>query len=481
MRGLKQEFPLPNGERARVRGVKAVSLEPGEEWKGEDVSVGDVLNALNEIRRKFALAEASDAEHPQPRNCVMTLVAVGDSEADERRAQLATRAIGATHPAQIVVITDKPEQHPGRIDATITTDILRPESTCALQCEVVTLRVRGTAGEHLAALVDPLLPSGVPTYLWWVATPPFGKHELNDALKICDSLIVDSARFDAPYHSFLELAELATNSHQKLGVADLQWARLEPWLETVAQFFAPAARRPFLKGITEVGIDYAGEGRGNRIAAALLIGWMASALGWKLQKAAGGNGGVVAAHFTAEGWHPIQVAFRSVPKAHLAQGEVSAIRIGGVSAGTTFNLSVLRDPERPRRPSPDIGAGGYQSLHAAGGEDDAGFELAQRKVAWHHDVLQESAGNLHHTATGDAPGESLPKKPAVFVRERRRDDNSLVLLTLIDIGGANTLRHVQQMEPEDEASLLLDLLAHPTRDHVFTRSLVAAAELMRSI
>jgi len=458
-----------------------ITPEAGEEWKGEDVTVGDVLNALNEIRRKFALAEASEVEHPQPRNCVMTLVAVGDTEADERRAQRATRKIGATHPAQIVVITDQPDLRPDRIDAAITTDILRPESACALQCEVVTLRVQGPAGTHLAALVDPLLPSGVPTYLWWVSTPPFGKRELEDGLKICDSLIVDSARFDAPYHSFLELADLCSSSHQKLGVADLQWARLEPWLETVAQFFAPSARRPFLNGITEVGIDYAGEGRGNRIAAALLIGWMASALGWKLQKAAGGAGGIVAAHFSADGWRPVQVAFRSVPKAHLAQGEVSAIRIGGVSGGTTFQLSVLRDPERPRRSAPDIGAGAYQWLHATGGEDDAGLELAQRRATWHRDVLNGSAGNLHHTATGDAPGESKPPKPAVFVRERRRDNNSLVLLTLIDIGGADTLRHVQQMEPEDEASLLLDLLAHPTRDHVFTRSLVAAAELMRSI
>jgi glucose-6-phosphate dehydrogenase assembly protein OpcA len=455
--------------------------ESGPEWHGEDVTVGDVLNALNEVRRKFALEEANEVEHPHPRNCVMTLVAVGDTEADERRAQRATRKIGATHPAQIVVITDQPDMHPGRIDAAISTDVLRPESACALQCEVVTLRVRGAAGEHLAALVDPLLPSGVPTYLWWVATPPFGKRELHDALKICDSLIVDSARFDAPYRSFLQLAELAANSHQKLGLGDLQWARLEPWLESVAQFFAPVARRPFLSGITEVGVDYAGEARGNRIGAALLIGWMASALGWKLQKAAGGTGGIVAAHFVAEGWRPIQVAMRSVPKLHLAQGEVSAVRIGGISAGTSFNLSVLRDPERPRRPAPDIGAGAYQSLHAAGGEDDAGFEIAQRKAAWHHGVLQESAVNLHHTATGDAPGESLPPKPAVFVRERRRDDNSMVLLTLIDIGGAATLRHVQQMEPEDEASLLLDLLAHPTRDPVFTRSLVAAAELMRAI
>jgi len=141
----------------------------------------------------------------------------------------------------------------------------------------------------------------------------------------------------------------------------------------------------------------------------------------------------------------------------------------------------MRDPERPRRVALDIGAGAYQWLHAAGGEDDAGLELAERKAEWHRDVLQENIENLHHTATGDAPGESSPPKPAVFVRERRREDNSLVLLTLIDIGGADTLRHVQQMEPEDEASLLLDLLSHPSRDHVFSRSLVAAAELMRSI
>ncbi|GAC1691120.1 MAG: hypothetical protein PVS2B1_13690 [Candidatus Dormibacteraceae bacterium] len=230
-----------------------------------------------------------------------------------------------------------------------------------------------------------------------------------------------------------------------------------------------------------MGIDYSGTGRGNRVAPALLVGWLGSALGWKLQKSAGGTGGIVAAHFTASGWRRVQVAFRSVPKAHLAEGEISAIRIGGASGGSSFNLSVLRDPERLRRTAPDMGAGGYQSLHAAGGEDDAGLEIAQRKAARHRDVLHQSADHLHHTATGDAPGESSPRKPAVFVTERRRDDNSLVLMTLIDIGGAGTLRHMQQMEPEDEASLLLGLLSHPTRDPVFRRSLAAAAELMRSI
>ena len=458
-----------------------ITPESGTEWRGDGVSMIEVLGALNAVRKRFALAEASDAELPHPRNWVMTLVAVASSDAEERRAQRATRAIGNHHPAQVIVIRDQPDMKSGRIDATITTDTLRPASASAIQCELITLRVRGAAGEHLAGLVDPLLPSGVPTYLWWVGTPPFGKRELIDALRICDALVVDSARFGAPYHSFLQLTQLAEHSHQGLGVGDLQWARLEPWRESIAQFFSPLDRRPFLNGISEIGVDYAGEARGNRIAAALLIGWFASALGWKLKLAAGGDGGTVVAHFAAEGWQPVQVAFRSVPKAHLAQGEISAIRIVGGAGGRTFQLSVLRDPERARHVGPDVGAGGYQQLHAAGGEDDAGLEIAQRKVMRHRDVLHGNAEQLHHTATGDPPGESVPPRPTVFVRDRRALDNSLVLLTLIDIGGADTLRHVQRVEPEDEATLLLGLLSHGIRDKVFGRSLTAAAELMHAI
>jgi glucose-6-phosphate dehydrogenase assembly protein OpcA len=457
-----------------------IKPEPDVVWSRENVSMSVVIEALSEIRKKFALEEAEEAEHPHPRSCVMTLIAVASSEAEERRAQRAGRTIGMLHPAQLIVIRDQPQLRPGQIDASIVTDTHRPKSGCGVQCELVNLHVRGAAGEHVAALVDPLLQSGVPTYLWWVGTPPFGKREFTDALRICDSLVIDSSRFEAPYRSFMELTQLGESSHQKLGVADLQWARLEPWRETVAQFFSPADRRPLMNGISDVGVDYVGEGRGNRVGASLLIGWLASALGWKLVRAAAGGGGVVAAHFSAEGWRPVEVAFRSVPKEQMAQGEISAIRVGGSARGKTFKLTVMRDPERPRRVAPDIGAGAYQVLHATGGGDDAGLELAQRKAAWHRDVLQKNGESLHHTATGDAPGER-PGQPGIFVHDRRRSDNSLVLLTMIDIGGADTLRHVQRVEPEDEATLLLRLLANGAHDHVYTRSLTAAAELFRAI
>jgi hypothetical protein len=49
---------------------------------------------------------------------------------------------------------------------------------------------------------------------------------------------------------------------------------------------------------------------------------------------------------------------------------------------------------------------------------------------------------------------------------------------MIEIGGGEPLRHVQQLEPDDEAALLLDVLSTGTHDEVYNRSLRAAAELM---
>jgi len=453
------------------------------EWKGEGVTIAQVLDALTDFRNKFAQAQVPDDDHPHPRNTVMTLIAVAATEAEEKRAISESTAIAMHHPSLVIVVRDQAEVKEGRIDASIAAPVLPAEGGTDLPShyELVTLHVRGAAASHLGALVDPLLVSGVPTNIWWLGTPPFGTHELRDALQVADALVVDSARFARPYHSFLGLADTIAHAHKRLGMADLQWARLDPWRESIAQFFAPVARRPYLSGISEIGIDYAGAGRGNRIPSATLIGWISSALGWKLQRAVGGAGGVVSAQFEADRWRIVDVAFRSVAKPGLVEGEVGTVRIVGTAGGTTFRLSIARAPERTRRQAPDLGPAPFQHQHATGGEDDAGMEIAQRKAAQHREMAFQNRDSLHHTATGDPPGESLPPRPTVFVRERRRADNSMVLLTLIDIGGADTLRHVQRIESDDDASLLVELLALGAHDPVFARSLAAGAELMRAL
>lgn len=444
-------------------------------WHGRDVTMHEVLDALDHTRKNFAREEAANRDLPHPRSCVMTLVVVVASDAEERLAEHTCRQIGAEHPAEAVIVREQHGVRTGRIEGWIRADVQRPEMACARECEIVTLHVRGAAGKHLAALVDPLLVSGVPTYLWWTGTPPFGKPELEDALTICDALIVDSSQFAEPYRSFRGLARLMSSAHSKLGMADLQWSRLRPWREMIAQFFSPVDRRGFLSGISEIGIDYAGEGRGNRIAASLMAGWLTSTLGWRLKRAAAGQGGVVAAFYEATRGHAVEVDFRSVPKERILPGELAGVRIAGVSGGRTFRLSLLRDPERQRTPSSEPS---YRSLHPVEGGDEAGLELASRRAEWHRDVLHETRDMQHHTASGDPPGESRPKHPAVFTRERRRPDTERVLLTLIEIGEGKPLRHVQQFDTDDEATLVLDLLSNGTHDPVFARSLSAAADLV---
>jgi len=455
----------------------SVTTDPELDWHGESVTIAEVLGALNRSRRQFAQVEAGDEEHPHPRNCVMTLVTVVPDANEEKRAIKTVTDISRHHPCLAIVVRDQPQIRAGRIDSTVSAHPMQGPLDTPASCELVTLHVHGAAGSHLAALVDPLLVSGVPTYLWWPSTPPFGTGELTDALRICDALVVDSARFDRPYHSFLGLAELAERSHRKLGLADLQWERLLPWREAAAQFFAPSERRGLIQSISEIGIDYSGEGRGNRIAAALMVSWFSTALGWKLEHAAGGGGGVVAALFKADGWRPVQVAFRSMQRGQLAQGEISALRIMGTAGGKSFSLSVQRDPQRMRPPR----AGEFQRLHPTGGEDEAAMEIAQRRAARHREVVSQNLESLHHTSTGEAPGESMPQQPTVMVRERRRADTSDVMLTMIDLGDGDTLRHVQRVPPLDESTMLLNVLSAGARDLVYTRSLAAAAELMQKL
>jgi len=52
---------------------------------------------------------------------------------------------------------------------------------------------------------------------------------------------------------------------------------------------------------------------------------------------------------------------------------------------------------------------------------------------------------------------------------------------VIEIGDGEPLRHVQQLEPEAEAELLLDLLSTGTHDEVYNRSMAAASELMEKL
>ncbi len=321
----------------------------------------DVLDQLNRLHSELARHDAGPGDHPHPRIVTLNLVVVTGADANlAAAADRFAETVASQHPLRAIVIHDDLSGR-DRIDAEVESHATVLILGAPVQREQILLHVSGEPGRHLPSLLEPLLAPDAPTYLWWLGTPPLGEVPIEQVMEIVDVLVVDSAGFERPFTALLDLADLAKTLRKELGIADLAWERLRPWRESLAQFFAPTERRGFLDGLNGVGIDYAGEGRGNRIGAVLMAGWLQSTLRWRLRRAASGQGGIVVAFLDSPRQHPVELAFRSV-RADAMPGELEAIRLEGASGGRTFAVTMQRDPERRTLADVNVDIGGVDSV-----------------------------------------------------------------------------------------------------------------------
>jgi glucose-6-phosphate dehydrogenase assembly protein OpcA len=312
------------------------------EWHERGVTLGEVMSEVTRMHAQLAHHDLGDESLPHSRSCCLNLVAIADDEEEARLAERVGHIMASHHPLRQLLLELEPSHTVDRLDAWLHSEAHQTPDGMPVQFERIRLKVTGATTQMLESLVAPLLVPGVPTCLWWLGNPPISDGAFLRLLELSDQLAVDSATFERPFLVTLELAGLAAAVGRRIAISDFQWARLQPWREMVAQFFQPGERRGFLQGINAIGIDYVGEGRGNRVVAALMVGWMASALGWKLQHAASGAGGAVGAYYKARRSHPIEVHLRSVPGEPLTEGELSAVRIDSVAGGRACALAIER-------------------------------------------------------------------------------------------------------------------------------------------
>lgn len=149
----------------------------------------------------------------------------------------------------------------------------RTQSTL-ICCEYIMLKGTEPALDRVTSLVASLLISDLPKFLWWKATPDPELELFRKVGSLCNSVIVDSSRFQNPEDELLKLLSLLEDGIQ---VADLNWGRLAAWQELAAEAFDPPDRRSQLREVDRVTIDYE---KGNSTQALMYLGWLASRLQW---------------------------------------------------------------------------------------------------------------------------------------------------------------------------------------------------------
>jgi Glucose-6-phosphate dehydrogenase subunit C-terminal domain/Glucose-6-phosphate dehydrogenase subunit N-terminal domain len=182
------------------------------------------------------------------------------------------RGVGRYHASRLVVL--QYERRRERLDARVMIAAAGEPAPgeLALLRETAIVDIGPCHLDDLVTIADPLVVTDLPTVLW----SPHGHHEVvTELLPLAQSVLLDS--IDEPdAGAALQRAAVLT---EQAYVVDLAWLRSTPWRERVAATFDPPSMRVELDRLASVTVRHHPE---STVAAMLLVGWLASRLGWRV-------------------------------------------------------------------------------------------------------------------------------------------------------------------------------------------------------
>lgn len=188
-------------------------------------------------------------------------------------------AIVEQHPARVLLLMAGTLGEPDAIEAYVSAQCHLVGGGKQVCSEQVRLSAGVSATARLPSVVRSLLMADLPTALWWVApaAPPLAGAVFDDLADMAGQVIYDSSRWRDPEAGVNAVAGWRSR-RGKCGFADLDWRLLKPWRRVIAETVDPALVPGALSSLRSVTIDYAGA---TTVQSWLLVGWLASRLGWR--------------------------------------------------------------------------------------------------------------------------------------------------------------------------------------------------------
>jgi glucose-6-phosphate dehydrogenase assembly protein OpcA len=245
-------------------------------WAAQGTTPGEIEAALREMLKE----RHAENESFSPARALNMVCIVDKAWSGEVANRL--RNVGRYHASRTIVLAVDPKREGLDAVATIASDKHPKPGEFALLRETVIVDVGEKHLRALDTIVDPLVVTDLPTVVW----SPHGHPEAVDILLGLAQVVLLDSLDDPDLNDALQRARQLLHAAY---VVDLAWLRSTPWRERVAATFDPVHLRPDLRHISAVTVRHNPE---SAAAALLLIGWLASRLGWQPSKLIARNGGL---------------------------------------------------------------------------------------------------------------------------------------------------------------------------------------------
>ncbi|MDE2768918.1 MAG: glucose-6-phosphate dehydrogenase assembly protein OpcA [Chloroflexota bacterium] len=252
-------------------------------------TIADTLPTLARLREQAARQAADAGAELNAQMLLATIVARYPEPTGWAEIEAETQPVVAAYPGRVIALVNDPDT--ARSSDPVRVSLLsarRSDGASAIRGELLTAALQGRAFEEGAAIAASWSASGVPTVVWWNGPAVTDDHLFDDMLDIADRILVDSSAMTDVVADFAVLGDVVTADHHAR-VTDALWLRLLAWRQAFAQAFDQPAARIDLEHVRSVELAVQ-QSPGGHAAALLLVGWMASRLGWRLDRR------------TAQGW-----------------------------------------------------------------------------------------------------------------------------------------------------------------------------------
>jgi len=318
-----------------------------EMWGQPTPSVVALERELGRVRRERA-AHAREQVATVARAAVLNIVVVARREVHALRAARTVATLAMRHPSRAIVVLGDPRDE-GPPGISLHAQLPGGDRAELVYNERILVRARGRVEDRIASVVVPLLVPDLPIFLWWTEAPEIASTHFDELLSLAHRLIVDSADFARPERTLTALATTCV-VERRCALTDLNWARLTPWRELLTQFFDVPAWRVLLDEIEGVRISFAVDADGREIhpsQALLLVGWLASRLGWHAVDRISPSeaGGHLFGMARSDGTK-VPIRLRPRFERGMEEGDVSGIRIDARREGRHTQFRIHRDGGR---------------------------------------------------------------------------------------------------------------------------------------